>query len=170
MRAYSEIWLAYIFYCLLYTSTQFEMAYALASVNTVERGMGKFIKCDVRSIIVAFPLLAVSDNTAWKSIRDFLHIRNFTINDQSSIFRKKLREKTEGMTDIIEIFKEVEMIGVNIQDNTDLRIKMKKTVCVFTCLCQEYLRISDTNISIDRLQNTAYRDQMCIRDRYKHSL
>ena len=43
----------------------------------------------------------------------------------------------KGVTDIFQIFKEIQMIGFNVQDDADLREKVQEAVCIFTGLCDE---------------------------------
>ena len=64
----------------------------------------------------------------------------------------------KGVTDIFQIFKEIQMIGFNVQDDADLREKVQEAVCIFTGLCDEDAGASDPDISADGLQNPAHRD------------
>ena len=64
----------------------------------------------------------------------------------------------EGMSDVFKILEEVQMIFLNIEDDTDLRIKMKETVCIFTGFCDKSLRLSNADVTTDCLENTADRN------------
>ena len=61
-------------------------------------------------------------------------MRRIRIDDQGSVCGKQLGKSAEGMTDIVNILKEIQMVCIHIQDNTDLREKAQKAVCVFAGL------------------------------------
>ena len=65
----------------------------------------------------------------------------------------------EGITDISQILEEIQMIFVNIQDHTDLREEMQKTVRVFACFGNKVFRVAHTDISADGFQDSAYGDR-----------
>ncbi len=50
-----------------------------------------------------------------------LIIRCIGIDDQSTVSREKLCKFAEGMTDVINILEEIQMIRIHVQDHTDLR-------------------------------------------------
>ena len=58
----------------------------------------------------------------------------------------------ERMSDVFKIFEEVQMIFLNIENDTDLRIKMKKTVCILTGFCDKSLGFSNADVTTDRLR------------------
>ena len=64
----------------------------------------------------------------------------------------------EGMSDVFKILEEVQMIFLNIEDDTDFRIKMKETVRIFTGFCDKSLRLSNADVTTDCLENTADRN------------
>ena len=64
----------------------------------------------------------------------------------------------ERMSDVFKILEEVQMIFLNIEDDTDLRIKMKETVCILTGFCDKSLRLSNADVTTDCLENTADRN------------
>ena len=47
----------------------------------------------------------------------------------------------ERITDISQVFEEIQMIFVNIQDYADLREEMQETVRIFTGFCDKIFRI-----------------------------
>ena len=50
-------------------------------------------------------------------------MQRIRIDDQGSVCGKQLGKSAEGMTDIINILKKVQMVSINVQDHTDLREK-----------------------------------------------
>ena len=62
------------------------------------------------------------------------------------------------MTDIVNILKEIQMVCIHIQDNTDLREKAQKAVCVFAGFCDKSLRIAYADVSADSRKNTSHTD------------
>ena len=63
----------------------------------------------------------------------------------------------KGVTDIFQIFKEIQMIGFNVQDDADLREKVQEAVCIFTGFCDKNTGASYPDISADGLKDPAYR-------------
>ena len=59
------------------------------------------------------------------------------------------------MTDIIQIFKEIQMIRIDIQDDADLWEKVQKTVGIFTGFCHKNTIRADTDITMNSRKNTA---------------
>ena len=55
----------------------------------------------------------------------------------------------EGMSDVFQIFEEVQMILFYIKNDTDLREEVKKTVCVLTGFRNKCLRFTDTDVTTD---------------------
>ena len=66
-------------------------------------------------------------------------MQRIRIDDQGSVCGKQLGKSAEGMTDIINILKKVQMVSINVQDHTDLREKLKKLLV--------YSQASVTNVS-----------------------
>ena len=50
-------------------------------------------------------------------------MRSITVDDQGTVSRKFFCKQPEGMADIVNILKEIQMIGIHIQDDTDFREK-----------------------------------------------
>ena len=57
----------------------------------------------------------------------------------------------ERITDISQVFEEIQMIFVNIQDYADLREEMQETVRIFTGFCDKIFRITYTDVTADSL-------------------
>ncbi len=57
---------------------------------------------------------------------DRLILRCVGVDDQSAERREKLCKFPEGMADVIDVLEEIQMIGIHVQDHTDLREKLKK--------------------------------------------
>ena len=50
-------------------------------------------------------------------------MRRIRIDDQGSVRWQQLGKFAEGMTDVVNILKKVQMVSINVQDHTDLREK-----------------------------------------------
>ena len=85
-----------------------------------ERGMSKFIISNAVSSVISFFFQAVGDDPARKVPDDLFVFRSICIDDQCTVCRKKFCESAEGMTNIINILEEIQMICVDIQDDADL--------------------------------------------------
>ena len=62
------------------------------------------------------------------------------------------------MTDIVNVFKEIQMIGIHVQDDADLREEASKAVGVFAGFGDECAGMSQAQVTTDRRQDTADRD------------
>ena len=80
----------------------------------------RFIISDIVGSVICFFLQTVGDDLTWKLLYDLLVFRSVGIDDQCAVCRKKLSKSAEGMTDVINILKEIQMISIYIEDNTDL--------------------------------------------------
>ena len=76
---------------------------------------------------------------------------DLSIDNQSAVIRKKLRKGMERIADVVNIFKEVHMVFLDIQDDTDLREEVMVAVCIFTGFCDKDLGAADTDIAVDGL-------------------
>ena len=83
--------------------------------------MSERIVCNIRRCIICFVFESVSDNFARQIFDDVLIMRGVAVDDQSTVSREFFCEQTERMTDIVNVFKEIQMIGVHVQDDADLR-------------------------------------------------
>ena len=83
---------------------------------------------------------------------------DISINNKYTVFIELFGKKTERTADIIQIFKEVQMIGIYIENKFNARIEFKKTVGIFTSFCNKVLRSSDTDIAVDIFEDASDRN------------
>ena len=96
-----------------------------------------FIVGDILRTVVKFWRHSVSHHAAVQTFADFLILIDLSVNDQCSVRWQQGCKLMKGVTDIFQIFKEIQMIGFNVQDDADLREKVQEAVCIFTGLCDE---------------------------------
>ena len=58
--------------------------------------------------------MAKGHNLACKTFCDLLIVFDIAVDDQCAVFRKKLGKLAEGIADILQILKEIQMIFFNI--------------------------------------------------------
>ena len=92
---------------------------AFALIKHGERGAAKFIVRNISGSVIGFAVNAVSNDGAVKPFCDGLILRRICVDDQRTVFWKKLGKLTEGVSDIMDILEEIQMICINIQDNAD---------------------------------------------------
>ena len=97
-----------------------------------------FIVGDILRTVVKFRRHSVSHHAAVQTFADFLILIDLSVNDQCSVRWQQGCKLMKGVTDIFQIFKEIQMIGFNVQDDADLREKVQEAVCIFTGLCDKY--------------------------------
>ena len=126
--------------------------------DTVKRTVSKFVKYNVFCLIVSCSFQPIGNDFAGKILCDFFIIRDLTVDDQCSVSRKLLGKQAERMPDIIQIFEEIKMICINIQDDTDFGEKAQETIRIFTGFCNKSFRSTYTDISMDSRKDSAYRN------------
>ena len=82
-----------------------------------KRGMRLLIIGNVGGTVITFCIASVSDDPAGESLCDLFIIRNITVDDEDAVLRELFSEKTEGMTDVINILEEIQMIRIDVQDD-----------------------------------------------------
>lgn len=85
-----------------------------------------FIVGDILRTVVKFWRHSVSHHAAVQTFADFLILIDLSVNDQCSVRWQQGCKLMKGVTDIFQIFKEIQMIGFNVQDDADLREKCRK--------------------------------------------
>ena len=96
--------------------------------TVMQTGKGRVtegIVCNIGCCIISFMLQSVSDDFAWQIPDDILIMRSITVDDQGTVSRKFFCKQPEGMADIVNILKEIQMIGIHVQDDTDFGKSLK---------------------------------------------
>ena len=86
-------------------------------------GAAIFIESDIFGGVVSVAAQTEGDNLAVQIMGNSLYFRGICIDDQGTILGQKLGEAVKGMADIVNIFKEIQMICVHVQNDGDLREK-----------------------------------------------
>ena len=86
-----------------------------------EGRMSVFIPGNVCCGVIGIVLQTIGKNIAWKLPGDRLILRCVGVDDQSTVSREKLCKFPEGMADVVNVLEEIQMIGIHVQDHTDLR-------------------------------------------------
>ena len=95
---------------------------------------------------------------AVKTSHDFFIVRGIRVDDQAAVHRKQFRKTAEGVPDILDVLKEIQMIFFYIENDADCREKTEKAVGIFTCLRKENAGLADADISPDGGENAADTD------------
>ncbi len=98
-----------------------------AAADQSKRSAAIRIKADIGGMIIA-AVQTVGDNRTYSVTDDFLIFFDRSIDNQSAVGREMLGENMERMSDVIEIFEEIKMVGIDIQNNCDLRVQTKEAV------------------------------------------
>ena len=124
--------------------------------NDMESSVSCLIVGNLIRIIVRGRIQAESNYTAGKPVSDLFQMLDLLIDDERTVRRKKLGKTAERMSDIVKIFEEIQVIRVNIEDDSDLWEKMKKAVGVLAGLCHKKLGAAYPDVSSDCFQNAAH--------------
>ena len=93
---------------------------------------------------------------AFQAVRQLFVILNVAVDDQGSVLRNQLGKSAEGAADVVQILEKVQMVSIDIKDDTDLRIQREKAVGVFAGLCNEVIRVPYAHISVNGFQNSTH--------------
>ena len=88
--------------------------------NNMESSVSCLIVGNLIRIIVRGRIQAESNYTAGKPVSDLFQMLDLLIDDERTVRRKKLGKTAERMSDIVKIFEEIQVIRVNIEDDSDL--------------------------------------------------
>ena len=133
-------------------------SYFYTMTKNRERSVTIFIIGNIPCLIICILFQTIGDHIAGKVADDLFVSGRVCINDQSSVSRKKLGKTAEGMTDIINILKKVQMIGIYVQDNTYFWKKAQEAVGIFAGFCDKGFRFAYTDIASDGRENAAHTD------------
>ena len=92
-------------------------AQVFSVVKNMEGCMAKFVISNVCGCVFSIVFQTVGDHFTWKIFCDHFVFWCICINDESTFCREKFCKFAEGMTDIINIFEEIKMIRINIQND-----------------------------------------------------
>lgn len=84
-----------------------------------EGGIAEFIISDIRGAVVAGRRTICDDPTA-QIVRELFDLRDVPVYNERSVFGKKSGKFMERVTNIVNIFKEIQMIFFYIKNNADL--------------------------------------------------
>ena len=83
-------------------------------MKNVERRMSEFVISDIRSAVFSIVLKTVGDHFTWKIFGNHFVFWCVCVDDECAVGWKKLGKFTERMTDVINILKEIQMVGIHI--------------------------------------------------------
>ena len=127
-------------------------------VDQVKVSITVLVKGNIIGKIITVTCETKCDHLTCQTFRDLGQIRNLAINNKSPMFRDKLGKTTEGMADVVDILKEIQMIRINIQNNSGCWVELQETVGVFAGLSNKILGMAYADISVNHLQNAANGD------------
>ena len=109
-----------------------------------------------RAVPALFRIASHSDHPARKSFTDLLILPDIAVYDKDAILWQKLCKPSEGVSDIIDILKEIQMVRLDVQNDLHGGKKGQEAVGIFTGLGHEHLRAAHTDIAADGVQHPPY--------------
>ena len=93
---------------------QGEMAKESVSFFAVKGRMAKFVICDIFCVIVTGGIRTVGDRLGGQTGCKFIQTVDLLADDQCAVLWKKFCETAEGMADVFQVFKEIQMVCINV--------------------------------------------------------
>ena len=84
-----------------------------------ETGAPILVVGGLKGMVVAGGTAAESDYGAFQPLGDFLQMRNLPVDNQTAVGRQQLCIAAEGMAYVVKVFKEVQVVLINVQDHAD---------------------------------------------------
>ncbi len=123
-----------------------------------DKGVGgapKLIVDSVRKAVVGGGVRAEGDDIAAESPDKLFDMIDPAVDDQKAVSGKDLGKSSEGMADIVDVFEEVHMILLDVEDDADARKKAQKGVGVLAGFRHKIVGPADADISPDGFQDPA---------------
>ena len=93
-----------VIYVVLTADCKSEMCNILSVFYDIERGIALFVISNIGCTVIQGSFFAKSDNTAGKIGGDLFNFINISVDDESSVFRKKLSKKVERITGFSSLY------------------------------------------------------------------
>ena len=131
-------------------------------------GTAVFTESDVFCGIVSVAFEAESDDLTVQIMGNRFYLGGICVDDQCAILGQQLCKTMEGMPDIVNIFKEIQMIRVHVQHDGDLREKAYETVGIFAGFGDEGIGVPQTKVAADLGKDTADTDRRIHTSLHEH--
>ena len=130
-----------------------EMAEVFPVMAYVEGTDPPLIVGNIHRIVVG-AFCAVGDHIGTDALCDLRRIRNCAADDKRSALPDIAGKTVEGMADVVQILEKVQVIRVDVQNQSDFRVEAQEAVRVLAGFRDEILRIPDADISANLLQDS----------------
>ena len=142
-----------VLYVVLSRDLEAEMAENFPVMADVEGADAALIVGNVHRIVVG-TLCAIGDHAGADALCDLRKIRDGAADDKRSALLDIARETVKRMADVIQILEKVQVVRIDVQNQSDFRIEAQEAVCVLAGFRDEVIRIADADIPADLLQDS----------------
>ena len=112
----------------------------------VKTAFGKFVESNILSGVITCRFQTISDDVAWQTFSNLSDVVDFTVDNEDTLLIQFFCKLPEGMTDVIDIFKEIQMVFFYIKDDLKTWIELQEAVGIFAGFCDKGFRLPPTLI------------------------
>ena len=94
----------------------------------VKTAFGKFVESNILSSVITCRFQTISDDVAWQTFSNLSDVVDFTVDNEDTLLIQFFCKLPEGMTDVIDIFKEIQMVFFYIKDDLKTWIELQEAV------------------------------------------
>ena len=117
-----------------------------------ERNVALVIVPDIGCAEISVCIVEVIDeHVAVKICQNLIEMADLSIDNQSTVPRQKFGKGVERFPNVVNVFKKVHVIFLDVQNQADLREKMVIAVCVLARFGNKNLGAANPDITVDSL-------------------
>ena len=136
---------------------QIDMGEEFALVHDVKAVIAVTVG-DVFRIDVCFRRCAEGNAGAVNALHSLHRVGRIVVDNNRAVFRNQLTETMERMNDVVDVLEEVQMIGIDIQNDSNRRMEAEEGIGVLAGLCDEVIMCADAQGAADGVQIAADHD------------
>ena len=115
----------------------------------VKTAFGKFVESNILSGVITCRFQTISDDVAWQTFSNLSDVVDFTVDNEDTLLIQFFCKLPEGMTDVIDIFKEIQMVFFYIKDDLKTWIELQEAVGIFAGFCNEIVGMTHADIAVE---------------------
>ena len=136
-----------------------EAADVSAAFDAAEGGAAVLVERHVFRAVIRILRITEGDDAAGESFRHRLKLIAGRVDNERAVLRDERRETVEGRSDVVEVLEEIQMVGVDVENDGDVREKAEETVRILAGFRDKIRGGADARRTADRGKNAADQDR-----------
>ena len=127
----------------------------LPHTDDVERGQAVGVDKVFRVAVRVRAALAEREERAGVALERPAHAGVVPVGDHMAVGGNELREAAEGVLNVVQVLEEVQMVGLDVENDRDGGEEAQKRVAVFAALGDDGVAVADAVAGVEQRQRTA---------------